>query len=330
MDVRLQHYNKDDDNEVFDPVCKLLNLARLSVIALMVVGGYMQRDVLIGEHEQRAWTRYKEHVATCSNGPESFSDRLWEIDLQEADFEEHCFSMKMVEDENGRDTGMGRSVYHSTEEELIVKLYWRFKKPDGKWSYRRAREMWNTKTHIATAEVEIIENDTGGLHLREVFVAWHGGKGHQSPSFYKAGLAEPACGKRWGTRLRESHGSGPRGLSSREGWPLGNRRAQIVAEGGFLIAREVRLRDQDITPVDYCPCCSRMLHLDKLDVGLAPSMATWSMERHAPSCSIRDFCEYSPGWAGIQHSHAIAGAAKSTFAQVPSPHATPATLVQNQ
>ena len=51
------------------------------------------------EHEQRAWTRYKEHVATCSNGPESFSDRLWEIDLQEADFEEHCFSMKMVEDE---------------------------------------------------------------------------------------------------------------------------------------------------------------------------------------------------------------------------------------
>eukprot|EP00661_Eupelagonemidae_sp_cell13_P010316 gene10316-biopygen7753 len=85
MDVRLQHYNKDDDNEVFDPVCKLLNLARLSVIALMVVGGYMQRDVLIGEHEQRAWTRYKEHVATCSNGPESFSDRLWEIDLQEAE-----------------------------------------------------------------------------------------------------------------------------------------------------------------------------------------------------------------------------------------------------
>jgi hypothetical protein len=36
-----------DDNEL-QAVSKLLNLARLSVIALMVVGGYMQRDVLIG------------------------------------------------------------------------------------------------------------------------------------------------------------------------------------------------------------------------------------------------------------------------------------------
>ncbi len=36
-----------DDNE-YEAVSKLLNLARLSVIALMVIGGYMQRDALIG------------------------------------------------------------------------------------------------------------------------------------------------------------------------------------------------------------------------------------------------------------------------------------------
>lgn len=63
-----------------------------------------------------------------------------------------------------------------------------------------------------------------------------------------------------------------RGLSSREGWRLGNRRARIVAEGGYRIAKEVRLRDRDITPVDYCPCCSKLLYQDSAHVGLAPVM----------------------------------------------------------
>lgn len=36
-----------DENEL-QAVNKLLNLARLAIIAMMVVGGYMQRDVLIG------------------------------------------------------------------------------------------------------------------------------------------------------------------------------------------------------------------------------------------------------------------------------------------
>eukprot|EP00661_Eupelagonemidae_sp_cell13_P010744 gene10744-biopygen10845 len=102
----------------------------------------------------------------------------------------------------------------------------------------------------------------------------------ESPSFYKAGLAEPACGKRWGTRLRESHGSGQYlgkncKLVERR---LGRLLVRIVAEGGFLISKEVRLRNEDITPVDYCPCCSRMLHLDRLDVGLAPSMVRTKTE----------------------------------------------------
>jgi hypothetical protein len=36
-----------DENEL-QAVNKLLNLARLAILAMMVVGGYMQRDVLIG------------------------------------------------------------------------------------------------------------------------------------------------------------------------------------------------------------------------------------------------------------------------------------------
>jgi len=36
-----------DENEL-QAVNKLLNLARMAILAMMVVGGYMQRDVLIG------------------------------------------------------------------------------------------------------------------------------------------------------------------------------------------------------------------------------------------------------------------------------------------
>ena len=53
---------------------------------------------------------------------------------------------------------------------------------------------------------------------------------------------------------------------------------RIVAEGGFLISKEVRLRNEDRTPVDYCPCCSKLLYQDKLDLGLAPVMVRTKTE----------------------------------------------------
>ncbi len=39
---------------------------------------------------------------------------------------------------------MGIPVYHSTEEGLIVKLYWRYKRPDGRWTYTPAKTIRTT------------------------------------------------------------------------------------------------------------------------------------------------------------------------------------------